>query len=319
MTESKRTDVSSFDALGAHGLKEVAVAVGVFDGVHLGHQKLLEELKTLAGRLSAHPVAVTFHPHPRELLRPEAPPALLLPPSIKTRLLHEYGAEAVVTIPFTPEFAALSPPEFLYDCLSSSRVELKGRCVGARWRFGSGGTGNAEFLKERAKAGNFEFVSVEELSIGGMPVSSTNIRRALASGDLKKAKAMLGRNYSLYGKVEHGRQVASSILNKPTANLKFKNGVLPPCGVYAGWAHFDGQRKAAAIAVGSSPTFKSQFGSETRVEVHLIDFSGDLYGKELEAEFAAYIREERCFSSVEALKKQIGEDVQAVIAALKGL
>lgn len=319
MTDGRRIDVSSFDAVGAHGLSEVAVAVGVFDGVHLGHQKLLDTLKELASKLKAHPIVVTFHPHPRELLHPDSPPSLLLPPEEKARLLHEYGAEAVVTIPFDKEFAALSPPEFLYDCLSSSRVKMKGLCVGAKWRFGWKGTGDAKFLKSRAAEGHFKFAAVEELAIGGQPVSSTNIRRALSSGDLGKAKAMLGRNYSLFGKVEHGRQIAGKELSSPTANLKMRYGVMPPCGVYSGWAKFKGERHEAAIAIGSSPTFKSQYGDENRVELHLIGFKGDLYGLELEAELNSYIREERCFPGVEELKKQIGEDIKAVVASLKGL
>ena len=319
MTDGKWIDVSSFDALGAHGLNKVAVAVGVFDGVHRGHQRLLASLKEAAGRLDAKPVVVTFHPHPRELLKPDAPPTLLFPPEIKTRFLHEYGAEAVVTIPFTREFAALSPPEFLYDCLSSSRVEMKALCVGANWRFGFGGAGDAAFLRERAAEGHFEFISVEELSFDNLAVSSTKIRRAISSGDLKTASLMLGRNYSLYGKVEHGHHIAGSVLNRPTANLKIRYGVLPPCGVYAGWAKSSGFKKAAAIAIGSSPTFKEQFGAETRVELHIIDYEGDLYGMDLEAELCSYIREERCFPGVESLKKQIGEDINAVLAALKGI
>ena len=265
MTDGSRIDVSSFDAIGAHGLNKVAVAVGVFDGVHLGHQLLLDKLKELAAKQKVHPIVVTFHPHPRELLHPNSPPSLLLPPEEKVRLLHEYGAAAVVTIPFNKEFAALSPPEFLYDCLSSSRVEMKALCVGSSWRFGWKGKGDAEFLRSRAAEGHFEFSSVDELSINGQPVSSTNIRRAISSGDLKRAKAMLGRNYSLFGYVEHGRHIAGKTLDSPTANLKMRYGVLPPCGVYSGWAKLDGQRHPAAIIVGSSrlskassaPTFAS--------------------------------------------------------------
>ena len=130
---------------------------------------------------------------------------------------------------------------------------------------------------------------------------------------------MLGRNYSLFGTVEHGHHVAGKELGSPTANLKLRYGVLPPLGVYSGWAKFDGVRHPAAIAIGSSPTFKSQFGSETRVELHLIDFKGDLYGLDLEAELHSYIREERCFPGVETLKKQIGEDIKTVLSSLKGL
>ena len=318
MTDCRKIDVSSFDALAIHGLTEVAVAVGVFDGVHLGHQALLAALREISSQVSAHPVAVTFHPHPRELLRPDSPPSLLLPPPVKSRLLHEYGAEAVLTIPFTPEFAALSPPEFLYDCLSSSRVKLKGLCVGSNWRFGWKGSGDCEFLREQAAAGGFAFRAVEEVSIGTQPVSSTNIRRAIASGELGRAKAMLGRNYSLYGEIEHGRRIAGSVLSRPTANLKIRFGVLPPAGVYAGWAKFNGTRRKAAIVIGKSPTFKKDFGEQTRIELHVLDYDGDLYGCEMEAELVAYIREERCFPGADELKRQIEIDIADILAALKG-
>ncbi len=321
MTVSSYIDVSSFDALGAHGLDKVVVAVGVFDGIHLGHLKLLEELLKMARSKKAQPVAITFHPHPRELLNPDSPPSLLLPPEVKTRLLHQYGAKGVVTIPFTREFAALSPPEFVYDCLSSSRVEMKGICVGSNWRFGSGGTGDVNFLRERAGIGHFAFKSVDEVSLeDGRPVSSTAIRRAISSGNLPLAKTMLGRNYSLYGTVEAGRHIAGPELKHPTANLKIRYGVLPPNGVYAGKAKFEGSELPAAIAIGTSPTFMRSFGGdETRVEVHILGFEGDIYGKPLEAELVSYIREERCFPDVNSLKSQIDEDVQAVLASLKGL
>jgi len=321
MTAIRHIDVSSFDALGAHGLAKVAVAVGVFDGVHLGHRKILDSLLTMAKAVKADPVAITFHPHPRELLNPDSPPSLLLPPEMKTRLLHEYGAKGVVTIPFTREFASLSPPEFVYDCLYSSRVEMKGICVGSNWRFGSGGAGNVEFLRERSKESGFAFESVDEISLkDGRPISSTSIRRAISSGDLELAKAMLGRNYSLYGTVEKGRRIAGPELERPTANLKIRYGVLPPSGVYAGMAKLDGASMPAAIAIGSSPTFMRSFGgSEIRVEVHIPGFSGDIYGRPLEAELVKYIREERCFPDVQSLKMQIEEDVKTVLSSLKGL
>jgi riboflavin kinase/FMN adenylyltransferase len=224
----------------------------------------------------------------------------------------------VISIPFTREFAALSPPEFLYDCLSSSRVELKGLCVGAKWRFGSGGSGDAAFLRERSAVSGFEFVAVDELEVDGAPVSSTRIRRAVSSGDLEGAVKLLGRDYSLYGKVEHGRHVAGPALDHPTANLRVRHGVLPPDGVYAGWAKWDGRRHRAALAIGSSPTFRDRFGTERRVELHLLDFAGDLYGLDLEAELLSWIREERRFENAEALKKQIDLDIKAINLALKG-
>lgn len=317
MTDTAQINVTSMDSLATHGIDKAVVAIGVFDGVHLGHRKLLSRLIEMSKREKASPVALTFHPHPRELLQPDTPPSLLAPHEAKLRMLHECGAKAVITIPFTREFASLSPKEFLEDCLYSPRVELKGICVGSKWRFGAKGSGDTKFLKECSKSAGFAFESVDELLLHGKPVSSSSIRRAVSSGDLSLAKEMLGRDYSLHGVVEEGLHIAGSSLSHPTANLRVRHEALPPNGVYAGYAKLDGKSLPAAIAVGVSPTFHGAAGGGPRVEVHIIGFSGDLYGREMEAELVAYMREERCFPDAATLKSQIAADVKAALEILK--
>ncbi len=300
--------MSSLDALASHGIDNAVIAIGVFDGVHRGHQLLLSRLREMAEAENATPVAFTFYPHPKQVLNPSAPPELLVSPEKKVELLHDYGMKAVVTMPFTKSFASLEPDEFIRECLITSRVNLRGICVGRQWRFGAKGRGNVEVLEKFAENGHFAFAAVDEFTINGKEVSSTAIRRAISSGRLHDAEQMLGRPYCLQGTVAHGYKVAGKELECPTANLEFRWGVIPPHGVYAGRAIVEGKSHASAVAVGVSPTFQGH-RKGPRVEVHLFDFSGDIYGNELQIEFIEYLREERCYSSPEALKTQIGKDI----------
>lgn len=310
--ENSYINASSLAQLEKYGINRVAVAIGVFDGVHKGHCLLLQRLIEMAKRDNATPVAMTFYPHPREALRPESHPGLLLSPAKKIELLHEQGIKAVVTIPFTKEFASLSPFEFIERSLLVSQVELTGICVGRKWRFGAGGKGDVKILEDFANNGHFDFDAVDELFIDGETVSSTSIRRAISSGLLEKAEKMLGRPYSLEGEVEQGKKIAGTELSYPTANLKTRYGIIPPNGVYASCAILDEKKYPAAVAIGVSPTFNYANNKNPRVEVHLIGFEGDIYGKNIEAFFIKYLREERYYSSIEALKTQIGEDIKNI-------
>ena len=244
---------SSLEELRGKGAAEVSVAIGVFDGVHAGHQALIKELAEVSAATNSLPAALTFYPHPKSALRAEAPPKLLCSPEKKTQLLASFGAKAVVSIPFTKELSALSPEDFAAKFLMPPGISLKGVCVGREWRFGAGAKGGAEILSKLAAEHNFILRTVNEIKIGGETVSSTAIRRAVAGGDLDKAARMLGRPYSLSGAVEHGRHIAGSILKHPTANLRTEFGVIPPNGVYAGIARLRSGEFPAAAAVGVSP------------------------------------------------------------------
>ena len=315
MTDFVPSNLHHIKELAECGISRAAVAIGVFDGVHRGHQKLLTELLTVSSQLSAEPVVMTFYPHPRSVLS-KNPPTLLYPPEEKVRLLCRYGVKAVITVNFTRQFAALTPERFLEESLFAGTVPIPAICVGRHWRFGAKAAGDAAFLERTAAEKHFRFIAVDELCLDdGRIVSSTAIREAVGAGELGRAAQMLGRRYSLSGTVEHGYRNAAEKLQTPTANLRFRDGVLPPCGVYAAIAHLsDHEHFAAAVNIGTAPTFREEYGDiAPRVEVHLLDgFQGDLYGREMRLELAGFIRSERKFPDIPSLKKQITEDITQI-------
>jgi len=319
MSEPVPVDLKQIKDLSRCGITRAAVAIGVFDGVHRGHQKLLTELFAVSAELDCCPVVMTFFPHPRSLLT-ENPPNLLYSCDEKIRLLHRYGVKAVVTVEFTRQFASLTPEKFLEQSVFTGDVPIEAICVGKNWRFGAKAAGNAEFLEHMAAKKNFRFRAVEELCLEtGQTVSSTAIRDAVGSGRLDLAEWMLGRRYSLFGKVVHGYHNAGEKLNAPTANLQISDGVLPPCGVYAGIAHLSADEHfPAAVNIGVAPTFGEQYGKiSPRIEVHLLDgFSGSLYGRKMELELAGFVRPERKFPDISALKQQITKDIEQIMHQL---
>lgn len=318
-TEFVPSYIESLSELKKFGIDSVAVAIGVFDGVHRGHAELLHELQKMAISLSAYPVAMTFFPHPRSVLFPENAPLLLLPPNEKLRLICRNGAKAAVTLPFTKEFASLTPEDFLQKCLFSHSVEVKGICVGHDWKFGCMGKGDRLFLEKAAAEKGFLFKAVNELrKEDGKVISSTAIRESIAKGELPEAEKMLGRPYKFYGVVEKGYQVAGKELSTPTANLKLQYGVLPPLGVYAAKVEVDGKTYPAAMNVGIAPTFEERYGKiDPRIELHLlIPPEESLYGKYISAELVSFIREERKFDSPALLKEQIMKDIQEIRQAI---
>lgn len=309
------TSIETLSELAKFGIDSVVVAIGVFDGVHKGHAKLLHELQKMAISLSAYPIAMTFSPHPRSVLFPENAPLLLLPPEEKLRLICRNGAKGVVTLPFTKEFALLSPEDFLEKCLFNHSVKVKGLCVGHDWKFGNKGKGDRLFLEKEAAKRNFQFLPVEELRReNGKNVSSTAIRECIAQGELSEAENMLGRPYTFYGTVEKGYQVAAKELKTPTANLSLQYGVLPPKGVYAAVVNIEGKEYKAAMNVGVAPTFEERYGKiAPRIELHLLTPpESSLYGKYISAELVSFIREERKFASPALLKEQILKDIQNI-------
>jgi riboflavin kinase/FMN adenylyltransferase len=311
--KNENLNVSSLGELVENDIDRVSIAIGVFDGVHRGHQLLLKELVEMAGKNNSVPVAMTFYPHPRAVLNPQNPPPLLISPSKRISLLHDYGMQAVVTLPFSQSFAEQTPEKFIKQCLHSPGIKICGLCVGEKWRFGAKGAGGIDLLEKMSVEDGFDFAAVRESVIDGEVVSSTGIRRAIAGGKLSEAAQMLGRNYSLAGIVEKGYHDASRDLQHPTANLNIQYGVLPPCGVYAARAFINGRKYTAAVNIGVSPTYNRPGEKKIRLEVHCIDFSEDIYGSSVEVELLEYIREERCFLSPGELKKQIEADLKKVV------
>ena len=295
----------------ARSSKPLALAIGVFDGVHLGHQKLLNEVIRTARELDAEPVALTFDPHPRSVLQVSAPPVLLVDLPERIRLLQQAGAAMVAVADFTPDFAATEPEDFLGQ-LFTQVPRLAAVGVGCQWRFGRGGVGNVELLQSYADKQGFKLSAVPELVVDGEVVSASRIRRLVAGGSLDAAEKLLGRRYALTGVVSNGYGIAGTHLECPTANIEPAAGVLPPDGVYSGIVTFEGKCYGAAVNIGVAPTYGRTADRRRRIEAHLLDFSGCLYGKQVHLQLGEYLRSEQCFASEEALKKQIFCDVENI-------
>ena len=286
--------------------KKYVVAIGVFDGVHRGHRSVVARACRLAETCGAFPGALTFDPHPKTVVSPGAAPELLIPLDIRMKLLREAGASACGIINFTPETAALEAEEFLRELSDESGIEIAGITVGTQWRFGRGGSGNCVVLEKFAAERGILFEAVPEMMQDGILISSSAIRQAVSSGDLSLTEKMLGRKFSIYGRVVHGMSVAGSKLAAPTANLEACQGILPPPGVYAGACSIGGKTFPAAVNIGTAPTFGVE---KLRIEVHMIGFSGDLYDQFLEVRLNAFVRGIRKFFSADELKKQIASDI----------
>ena len=248
-------------------------AIGVFDGVHTGHRKIIEAAAALARAHSCRVLALSFSPHPRALLRPDHRPELLISECERCRQLLAAGADLCGFINFTSEAAALAPEAFLEKLRDHAPVDICGITVGKNWRFGRNGSGDRHTLEKFCAANNWHLTTVQELELDGRTVSSTAIRAAISAGFLPLAIKMLGRNITLDGVVVHGYQIAGSKLAAPTANLEVAYGVLPPDGVYSGRCRIDGTFYPAAVNIGVAPTFGNQ---QRRTEIHLLDYSGSL-------------------------------------------
>jgi riboflavin kinase/FMN adenylyltransferase len=281
------------------------LAIGVFDGVHLGHQAVINRAIQDAAAHNGRAVVVTFDPHPIRVLRPDLAPLLLTATKHKAELIAKLGVTALLIIPFTKEFAALEARDFIHELYSASQP-LRGIYVGHQWSFGHRRSGNLDLLQRLGDEWGFDEVGIPAVEMDGIVVSSTAIRHAVASGELAKAARLLGRPYTVQGTVVEGKKLGRT-LGFPTANLGVHNEQLPPDGVYAVATSWNGEMLAGVLNIGLRPTVAE--GLARTIEVHLLDFSGDLYGQDLEITFQEYLRGEKKFAGLEALQTQIAEDV----------
>ena len=284
----------------------VYLAIGVFDGVHLGHRSVLLRALEDAGAGDGSAVAVTFDPHPAKVLRPGGAPRLLTASAHKLRLISDLGVETVLVIPFTADFAATAAEDFVLQ-LHAGCNSLREICVGHEWSFGRGRAGNLDMLRALGDRLGFDEVGVPAVQIDGELVSSTAIRGAVESGDLPRASRLLGRDYSILGTVARGDQLGRS-LGFPTANLSAHNEQFPPNGVYAVTALWRGRPFKGVANLGVRPTIASATG-ERLLELHLLDFGEEIYGEDVEVTFVRLLRAEKKFSSLDELKGQIARDV----------
>jgi riboflavin kinase / FMN adenylyltransferase len=294
------------DALRSAALKNPVATLGTFDGVHLGHQAVLRETVRWARDTGRIPAVVTFDTHPRNVLS-GSPPRLLMPLEERLALLGLAGIEATLLLPFTLELAATPPEDFTRDILAR-RVGVRGLVLGHDAAFGRNREGNATFLRRIGPFLGMEVREVPPVALGGDPVSSSRIRTLVEKGDVAEAARMLGRSVGLVGQVVRGLGRGKS-LGFPTANLALLHGVRPPEGVWAGRTSIDGRSRLAVISIGSSPTFGQTL--PVAVEVHVLDFEGDLVGRRLQVEVLRRIRDQKRFPSPAELVKAISEDVQS--------
>lgn len=284
----------------------VFLAIGVFDGVHLGHQAVISTSARHATEAGGIAVVVTFDPHPAKVLRPAESKRLLTATEHKIALIRELGVSHLLVLKFDRAFASTPPDEFVRQLAAAARP-LREICVGQEWSFGKNRAGNLALLKKLGAELDFDVVGVEPVMHEGRVVSSTAIRQAVETGDFPLAAQMLGREYTILGTVESGKQLGRS-LGFPTANLSAHSEQFPPNGVYAAEAQLEGKKLRGVINLGVRPTVEG--GAPTRVlELHLFDFDRDIYGRDIEVRFLRYLRPEQKFENLAALREQIARDV----------
>ena len=287
------------------------VAVGVFDGVHLGHREVLSQVRQVAARLGVASAVVTFDTHPAYVVRPENAPKLLTTLEQKLELLDVEGLDYVYVIEFDESRAGTRPEEFVEQVFLDA-LHARAVVVGEDFHFGKGRSGNVAELRRLGDEWGFEVLPLQLIrhrSDAREPVSSTAIRRALAGGDVARAAAMLGRYYEVRGTVVEGDRRGCTI-GFPTANVPVpKKMAWPADAVYAGWCTLpDGSRRGCAINIGRRPTFY-EHAQQSLLEVHVIDFDGDLYGCVVQVEFVDFLRSERKFEGIQHLSEQLAIDV----------
>lgn len=300
---------STANALETKG-KKVCLAIGFFDGVHLGHQQILRQTIADARQHSGIPVALTFDQHPNTVVAPDKAPPLIYSLPQKLRTLQFLGLDNILLIPFDKAFSGQSGEVFIRG-LAEGFGKIHSICVGADFVFGHKRSGNVALLKQLGGELNFSVHGLSAVSLDGQPVSSTRIREAIRTGNFDDASQMLGRPYAISGKVVIGDKIGRK-LGFPTANLDATGLVLPPTGVYAAVTKRKGKLYRVALNIGYRPTVAS--GKQLRVEAHLLDFRGELYNMELEIEIGEKLRDEKKFASPEELREQIAQDVAAVAA-----
>ncbi|AIW13122.1 bifunctional riboflavin kinase/FAD synthetase [Vibrio tubiashii] len=296
---------------GIHNIKPhhqgCVLTIGNFDGVHLGHQEVLRQVSEQAKQLSLPSIVMTFDPQPLELFAKDKAPARLTRLRDKFVQLSKLNIERLLCVNFNHQFANQSADEFISDLLVK-RLGVKFLVVGDDFCFGRGRKGNFAMLQEAGKKYGFEVVSTQSFCLQQLRVSSTAIREALAQDKLEQAAEMLGRDYSISGRVSHGRKLGRTI-GFPTANIPLKRCVSPVSGVYTVQALGLGEEPVGGVAnIGNRPTVN---GVRQQLEVHLFDFKANLYGKQLEIVLLDKIRDEHKFESFEALKQQIELDAEA--------
>ena len=296
--------------------KKYFITVGTFDGVHLGHQKIITNLVKKAKQKNCGTLLLTFDPHPRKVVQPSNAPMLLQTIEERSEILSKLGLEIIFVQPFTKAFSKLNAEEYVKDILVN-QLNVEHLLVGYNHRFGKNRTANIFDLKKLGKKYKFSVGEIQAHIVNKITVSSTKIRHAINNGNIKYANSLLGHTYKLKGIVMKGRQNGKKI-GFPTANVKIneREKILPKNGVYAVKVNYNEMTNLAMMNIGTNPTFSGNYISN---EVHLINWDGNLYKKEIEIFFIERIRDEKKFNSIQDLSIQLQNDKNYVLKKFKNL
>ncbi len=290
------------------------LTIGTFDGVHKGHQKIIQRINEIARQHNGESVVLTFHPHPRTVLHPEDP-SLKLINTLEERieLLDQYGINYLLLSTFSREFSQLTPEEYIADCLIR-KIHPKTIVIGYDHRFGKDRAGDIRLMKKYAGTYGYRVEEIPAQVVDDMRVSSTKIRKAILAGEISRANDLLGHYFTLRGKVIEGNKVGKE-LGFPTANLfvEDKNKIIPGIGIYAVYVRYAGKRYKGMLYIGYRPTFS---GTEKTIEVNIFNLDGRLYGQELIIDFVAKTRDDKRFSSREELAEQLARDKEDALRVL---
>jgi len=288
--------------------KKAVITIGNFDGVHIGHQALFHEAIEKAEAIGGTSVAMTFEPHPLRVMKKNNHPPLITLYEQKSELIQRTGIDVLICVPFTLEFAALTPRQFVGGVLVD-KIGMKAIVVGEDYSFGKNRAGDLDLLKSFGPEYGFEVTVagwIKSVQAKTERISSTKIRQMVMEGRMERAEKMLGRNYQIRGKVVAGRDRGGKVLGIPTANINLHDELCPKTGIYAVTVECEGQQHRGVANIGYSPTFDDH---EFTVEVHILDFSDNIYDKKIRVNFIKRIRDEIKFSNISELIDQINIDI----------
>lgn len=295
--------------------KNAAITIGSFDGIHLGHQSIIQRLKRLAQQVDGETVLITFFPHPRQVVYPSADPLqLLCSQKEKIRLLEQFGLDNLVIVPFTVEFSQLTAEEYI-EKLLIEKFKPRFVVIGYDHRFGTGRQGDVNYLRWYADKAGFEVIEIEKQEADNMAISSTKIRKAIEEGAIQKATDLLGHPYPITGTVVQGESLGRT-MGFPTANLQLREAekLLPPNAIYAVWVWHKDKRYGGMLYIGDRPSLKEL--NDQTIEVNIFDFDQNIYGDELHLELVAFLRNDMTFDGLDKLQDQLVKDEASARKAL---
>jgi riboflavin kinase/FMN adenylyltransferase len=290
--------------------KNAVITIGNFDGVHIGHQALFHEVIEKADAIDGTSIAMTFDPHPIRVLQKNNNPPLITLIEQKTELIERSGMEVLICIPFTKQFASLTAEDFIKSLLVD-KIGMKAIIVGGDYTFGKNREGNLAVLKSFASQLGYEVIVADWIKAAqnvSDRISSTKIRELVMTGNLEPASKMLGRHYQIRGRVVKGRDRGGKLLGIPTANINLQDELCPKTGIYAVTVEYNNRIYKGVANIGYSPTFDD---NEFTVEVHLLDFTENIYDEKIRVSFIERIRDEKKFADISELKEQINQDIKA--------